>query len=123
MRKYISIVLLSIVLILTIYLLCQPKGKQMNVSLKPDHLDMLVSLDGEEDEYYEQLTLFCNGKKVDSKKAKWYSEDPEIAIIEEDGWVTSMGVGSTEIVVKYKGHTARCYVNVTQKITSDTRGE
>lgn len=95
----------------------------VELTLKPDHLDMLVSLDGEWDEYYEELTLKCNGKKVKGEKAVWHSDDPNIAEVDEEGWVTSMGVGTTTITAQYRGATARCVVEVTQKITSDTLGE
>ena len=93
------------------------------VTLEPDHLEMLVSLDGEEDEYYEELILKCNGSKVNSKRVRWFSEDPDIAEVDRYGWVTSMGVGTTTITARYKGAVAECKVEVTQKITSDTLGE
>lgn len=93
------------------------------VKLDPDHLEMLVSLDGEFDEYYEELKLKCNGLRVNSEKVSWKSDDPNIAEVDEYGWVTSMGVGTTTITAQYKGCVAECVVKVTQKITSDTLGE
>lgn len=93
------------------------------ITLEPDHLEMLITLDGEFDEYYEELTLKCNGKKVKGEKVEWHSDDPEIAEVDESGWVTSMGVGSTVITARYKGTTVQCPVEVTQRITSDTLGE
>ena len=93
------------------------------ISLEPDHLEMLVSLDGEENEYYEELILRHKGWKVDSRKVSWQSEDSDIAEVDEYGWVTSMGVGTTKITARYKGSVAECTVEVTQKITSDTLGE
>ena len=93
------------------------------IALEPDHLEMLVSLDGEEDEYYEELVLRYKGWKVNSRKVSWQSKDPDIADVDEYGWVTSKGVGTTTITAQYKGSVAECTVEVTQKITSDTLGE
>ena len=49
------------------------EGKTSDLSLQPEKLDMLVSLDGEEDDYYEELTLRYKGERVDPKEAKWES--------------------------------------------------
>ncbi len=95
-------------------------NKELELKLKPDHLDMLVSLDGEEDEYYEALILTANGKKVPSSKVRWESDHPEIADVNELGWVTSMGIGTATITAYYGGENLNCTVHVTQKITTDT---
>jgi hypothetical protein len=100
---------------------CLREGQDL--SLQPEKLNMLVSLDGEEDDYYEELTLWYRGKKVDAKDAEWKSDNPDIAEIDEYGWVTSTGVGTTIITAQYNGTSAECVVNVERKITSDTRGE
>jgi hypothetical protein len=99
------------------------EGKTSDLSLQPEKLDMLVSLDGEEDDYYEELTLRYKGERVDPKEAKWESDHPEIAEVDEYGWVTSTGVGTAIITAQYKGVSAECVVDVERKITSDTRGE
>jgi hypothetical protein len=91
--------------------------------LEPDHLVMWVSLDGEFDEYYEELKLICNGLPVKADKIIWTSEDPDIAEVDKDGWVTSMKVGETGIKANYRGKTAECRVRIKRKITSDTLGE
>ncbi len=95
-------------------------NKEHELKLEPDHLDMLVSLDGEEDEYYEELILTANGKKVPSSKVRWESDHPEIADVDELGWVTSMGIGTATITAYYGGEKQKCTVHVTQKITTDT---
>jgi len=99
------------------------EGKTSDLSLQPEKLDMLVSLDGEEDDYYEELTLRYEGERVDPKEAKWESDHPEIAEVDEYGWVTSTGVGTAIITAQYKGVSAECVIDVERKITSDTRGE
>ena len=99
------------------------EGKTSDLSLQPEKLDMLVSLDGEEDDYYEELTLRYKGERVDPKEAKWESDHPEIAEVDEYGWVTSTGVGTAIITAQYKGVSAECVIDVERKITSDTRGE
>ena len=99
------------------------EGKTSDLSLQPEKLNMLVSLDGEEDDYYEELTLRYKGERVDPKEAKWESDHPEIAEVDEYGWVTSTGVGTAIITAQYKGVSAECVVDVERKITSDTRGE
>ena len=99
------------------------EGKTSDLSLQPEKLDMLVSLDGEEDDYYEELTLRYEGEKVEPKEAKWESDHPEIAEVDEYGWVTSTGVGTAIITAQYKGFSAECVIDVERKITSDTRGE
>ena len=99
------------------------EGKTSDLSLQPEKLDMLVSLDGEEDDYYEELTLRYEGEKVEPKEAKWESDHPEIAEVDEYGWVTSTGVGTAIITAQYKGVSAECVIDVERKITSDTRGE
>ena len=99
------------------------EGKTSDLSLQPEKLDMLVSLDGEEDDYYEELTLRYKGERVDPKEAKWESDHPDIAEVDEYGWVTSTGVGTAIISAQYKGVSAECVVDVERKITSDTRGE
>ena len=99
------------------------EGKTSDLSLQPEKLDMLVSLDGEEDDYYEELTLRYKGERVDPKEAKWESDHPDIAEVDEYGWVTSTGVGTAIITAQYKGVSAECVVDVERKITSDTRGE
>ena len=99
------------------------EGKTSDLSLQPEKLDMLVSLDGEEDDYYEELTLRYKGERVDPKEAKWESDHPEIAEVDEYGWVTSTGVGTAIITAQYKGVSAECVIDVERKITSDTRGK
>ena len=99
------------------------EGKTSDLSLQPEKLDMLVSLDGEEDDYYEELTLRYKGERVDPKEAKWESDHPDIAEVDEYGWVTSTGVGTAIITAQYKGVSAECVIDVERKITSDTRGE
>jgi hypothetical protein len=99
------------------------EGKTSDLSLQPEKLNMLVSLDGEEDDYYEELTLRYEGEKVEPKEAKWESDHPDIAEVDEYGWVTSTGVGTAIITAQYKGVSAECVVDVERKITSDTRGE
>ena len=99
------------------------EGKTSDLSLQPEKLNMLVSLDGEEDDYYEELTLRYEGERVDPKEAKWESDHPEIAEVDEYGWVTSTGVGTAIITAQYKGVSAECVIDVERKITSDTRGE
>ena len=99
------------------------EGKTSDLSLQPEKLDMLVSLDGEEDDYYEELTLRYKGERVDPKEAKWESDHPEIAEVDEYGWVTSTGVGTAIITAQYKGVSAECVIDVERKITRDTRGE
>ena len=99
------------------------EGKTSDLSLQPEKLNMLVSLDGEEDDYYEELTLRYEGEKVEPKEAKWESDHPEIAEVDEYGWVTSTGVGTAIITAQYKGVSAECVIDVERKITSDTRGE
>ena len=93
------------------------------ITVEPDHLDMLVSLDGEEDDYYEELTLRCNGIKIKAEKASWHSDNTDVAEVDRYGWVTSMGVGKATITAEYRGSRAQCSVEVTQKITSDSLGE
>ena len=112
---------LCILIIFAVFVFC--KAKPAQISLEPNHLDMLVSLDGEEDDYYEELILKCNGIRVKAEKVKWHSDDPGIAEVDKYGWVTSMGVGKTTITAEYRGSCAECTVEVTQKITSDTLGE
>ncbi len=92
----------------------------LELELQPEHVEMLVSLDGEEDDYYEELTLTANGEKVSSGKVRWESDHPEIAEVDEYGWVTSMWPGTATITASYGGKKTSCTVHVTQKITSDT---
>ena len=92
-----------------------------SLSIEPHHLEMLVSLDGEEDEYYEEIALNCNGKRVDGNLVQWYSDNTEVAVVDQHGWVTSKGVGTALITAKYKGFSVGCTVEVKRKITSDTR--
>lgn len=94
--------------------------KPTHLVIQPSHLNMLVCFEGEEDEYYEELTVLYKGIQVKPNKITWTSENPDIAIIENDGWVTSTGVGKTVITAEYKGLTAQCEVKVTEKITSDS---
>lgn len=98
-------------------------GSLLDLTIEPDHLNMLVSLDGEEDEYYEELTLRYGTKKIPPQNAIWNSDNPNIAEVDKYGWVTSMGVGKTTITAWYNGEFAHCTVAVTRKITSDTLGE
>ena len=91
------------------------------LTLEPEHFEMLVSLDGEEDDYYEELILKSNGKRVDGKKAKWYSDQTDVAVVDKFGWVTSKGIGRAVITAVYKGSSVSCTVEVERKITSDTR--
>ena len=93
------------------------------LTVEPDHLEMLVSLDGEEDDYYEEIILKSNGETVDGRKARWRSDNNDVAVVDRSGWVTSKGVGAAKITVRYKGSSATCTVEVTRKITSDTRDD
>lgn len=123
MKKAKTGFLITGIIIISLLVVCGCTEDAKEVELQPDHLEMLVNLDGEWDEYYEELTLKCNGKKVDGKDVDWQSDDPAVAEVDEEGWVTSMGVGETIITARYKGASAQCTVKVTQKITSDTLGE
>lgn len=120
--KKIIIVVISVLVLCTIFVVLQ-NIIPAHLTLKPDHLDMLVALDGEEDEYYEELTLRCNGIKVKAENANWHSDNTDVAEVDRYGWVTSMGVGKATITAEYRGASAKCSVVVTRKITSDTLGE
>lgn len=119
MKRFIYM-LIGVALGISAIILIRQSSSSNPLTLKPDHLKMLVSLDGEEDEYYEELTLKYKGKTVKARDVTWVSKDPSIAEVDEDGWVTSRGVGSTTIIATYKGKSVRCTVDVIQKITSDT---
>lgn len=121
MKKLITVII-SVLVLFTLFVVVH-SIMPVHLTLKPDHLKMLVSLDGEEDEYYEELTLRNNGIKVKAEKVKWHSEDTDVAEVDRYGWITSMGVGKTTITAEYKGASAKCEVVVTRKITSDTLGE
>ena len=123
MKKRGLIILVIAVIVIGATAVWHTVSSPSKVTIEPDHIDILVSLDGEYDEYYEELKLKCNGLRVNSEKVSWKSDDPDIAEVDEYGWVTSMGVGSTTITAQYKGCVAECVVKVTQKITSDTLGE
>ena len=99
-----------------------PSCTKPALSLQPSHFEMLVSLDGEEDDYYQELILRDNGRVVDGRRARWSSDHEEVAVVDRSGWVTSKGVGTATITVKYMGGTATCTVEVKRKITSDTVG-
>ena len=92
-----------------------------DLSIEPDHLEMLVSLDGEEDDYYEEIILRNDGEILDGRKAKWQSDNNDVAMVDRYGWVTSKGVGTAIITAYYRGASATCTVEVTRKTTSDTR--
>lgn len=121
MKKYL-ITILALLIIIVSFVVWRAAAPA-KITMTPDHLDMLVSLDGEEDDYYEKLTLRNNGIKIKAEKATWHSDNPDVAEIDRDGWVTSMGVGKATITAEYKGSRAQCVVVVKQKITSDTLGE
>lgn len=106
--------------ILLLVLLSLSGCSSPELTLQPDQLQMPVSLDGEEDDYYEELTLLADGEVIKAAKARWRSEDTAVATVDRFGWVTSRGVGKTQITAKYKGSSAVCEVEVTRKITSDT---
>ena len=91
------------------------------LTLEPEHVQMLISLDGEEDEYYEELTLLCNGEAVDGRRASWRSSDQKVVTVDRFGWATSRGVGEAQVTAKYRGASASCTIEVKRKITSDTR--
>ena len=109
-------ILISILMCISL-MACTPP----DLTLEPDHLEMLVSLDGEEDDYYEEISLKCNGEMIKGRRAEWHSDNPDVAVVDRDGWVTSKGVGTAVISAKYRGASAKCTVEVTRKITSDTR--
>ena len=112
--------LICLLLIITGAVVGKAIRPAVELILEPDHFDMLVSLDGEEDDYYQELTLRCNGKTVAGQKARWHSDDPAVAVVDRYGWVTSKGVGRTVITAVYKGAAVQCRVEVRRKITSDT---
>ncbi len=95
-------------------------NQKLDLKLEPEHLEMLVVLDGEEDDQYEELILTANGRRVPSKKARWESDHPEIVEVDESGWVTSMWIGTATITAYYAGEKLKCTIHVTQKITSDS---
>ena len=90
------------------------------LAIEPQSLQMLVSLDGEEDEYYEELILMADGQVIDGRKARWRSDDQKVATVDRFGWVTSRGVGETFVTAAYRGARVSCRVEVKRKITSDT---
>lgn len=116
------IVIICVLVVFAVFIVLQ-NIMPAHLTLRPDHLQMHVSLDGEADEYYEELTLRNNGIKVKAEKAKWHSDNTDVAEVDRYGWITSMGVGKTTITAEYKGATAKCVVVVTRKVTSDTFGE
>ena len=93
------------------------------LTLEPDHLDMLVSLDGEEDDYYEELILRCNGQRVNGRKVNWHSDNTDVAVVDKTGWITSKGAGTAVISAGFRGGTVSCTVEVKRKITSDSFDE
>ena len=84
---------------------------------------MPVSLDGEEDDYYEELILKCSGERVNGRKVNWHSDNTEVAVVDKTGWITSKGVGTAVISAEYKGSFVSCTVEVKRKITSDSVDE
>ena len=90
------------------------------LTLDPQQVDMWVNLDGEEDDYYEELRLSCNGEEVGGIWVRWHSNNPDVATVDRFGQVTSRGVGTAVITARYRGACATCTVEVKRKITSDT---
>lgn len=107
--------------LMTVLIIASGCSSPRKLSVKPDHVDMLVSLDGEEDDYYEELILWCDGEIIDSRKARWKSDNVDAATVDNSGWVTSKGTGTAVITARYKGVSAQSTINVTRKITSDSR--
>jgi len=73
----------------------------------------------------KQLTLDVTNKdteKVLPATTKWTSADPAIASVDEDGIVTFVSKGSTEITGEYNGSKAVCAVSVLGQTAIDSIG-
>ena len=63
-----------------------------------------------------KLTLRWKGKKVDGKKAKWYSSNSGVVKVNKSGKLTAKAPGEAIIYAKYKRNWVRCKVVVTNFI-------
>ncbi len=73
-----------------------------NVKLKLKKSDIRLGV------YYQfQLELDCN---LEPTQVEWSSEHPYIATVDENGVVTAIKGGTTEITAKYGGQEAKCII-------------
>ena len=92
---------------------CEIRVKPIEISIAPSSKEMSI---GEE----FALTVEFTPKDAVDKDIVWYSTDPKVASITEQGKVTAIGVGECSIVAKtFAGQTAECLITV---IPTDAEG-
>jgi len=83
----------------------EPKEIDPSIKLKLKKTDITLGL------YYQfRLELDCN---LDPKDVEWSSEHSYIAKVDEEGVITAMKKGTTDIIVKYGDQEVRCKVRIT----------
>ena len=69
----------------------------------------------------EQLTAIIYPSDAEDQRVSWESDNPSVADVDENGYVTAYGVGSTLVRVKTYdgGHVAECNVGVVYTMIQD----
>ena len=80
------------------------------IEIEPYSIDVLLGLT-------VQLNVSIKPSNATNTSVSWSSGDPSVAVVDENGLVTAVGVGSTRITASSVngGHTAACAITVIKK--------
>ena len=125
-KKIVFYTLVVIILIILGLIILKSCNKESNVSKKDNNTEQ-VGLNILYTNYALNISdviklesdFLINNSKVNNADIYWYSEDSDVATVNENGIVEGISEGETNIVaqVKYKGITyeAKCLITVTSK--------
>ncbi len=86
-------------------------GETLSINLSKDEITLEIGKS-------ERLVAGFSPADAPNKAHKWFSENPQIALVDETGMVKGMSVGKTVITATTLANnaTARCIVNVLEKV-------
>lgn len=68
---------------------------------------------------YHELIISYNKVPEIEPELRWYSENPSVAYVRDDGWLEIYSPGEVEIVVEVAGMHTHCFIKITEELPEE----